>query len=222
MAPAGKKGGKGGKDEAEAAAPVQLPKAGRGVWRLAQPGGEAVYRGEWRDCAPEAGDLPQPVAPAPVDSPPTSVPAAAVAAAAPQFVPKQHGRGTLSLPNGDSFDGQWAEGRMVSGCYRFAGGASYEGGFDRAGRYSGRGALRLASGDSYDGEWAEGVMHGQGTLRLVGDRTEWSGAFERGSFEGLGGRLMSLPVDPLALPPTLRFLIEAKDAGSRASSSGSV
>jgi hypothetical protein len=207
MAPAGKKGGKGGKDEAEAAAPVQLPKAGRGVWRLAQAGGEAVYRGEWRDCAPEAGDLSPPASPAPGDAPP------AAAATAPQFVPKQHGRGVLSFANGDSFDGQWAEGRMVFGRYLFAGGASYEGGFGRSGHFSGRGVLRLISGDEYDGDWAEGLMHGQGTLRLAGDRTEWSGAFERGSFKGLDGRLTSLPVDPLSLPPTLRHLIKATEDG---------
>jgi hypothetical protein len=73
-----------------------------------------------------------------------------------------HGRGTLMLVNGWSYNGEW-----------------------NAGRRHGTGKLySLTSSDFYEGEWQDNMMHGEGELRV--GTTYYKGGWVRNKREGFG------------------------------------
>ena len=63
---------------------------------------------------------------------------------------------------GDEYEGDWLDNqRHGRGTLRLAAGGSYEGGFDK-GRRAGQGLALHADGSSYEGEWTDDVPHGVG------------------------------------------------------------
>ena len=61
---------------------------------------------------------------------------------------KRHGTGRYTWPNGDVYDGEWADGVQ-----------------------SGTGVKTYCNGDQYTGSWSNNKKHGKGTDTLVsGDR----------------------------------------------------
>jgi hypothetical protein len=148
----------------------------------------------------------------PITVPPPSAPqGTAPATSAPPVVataPTELKRARVSLPNGDSYEGE-VRGtiRTGQGVYSFANGDRYEGGFaenrfdgkgvhiyksgDRyegdflQGTKQGRGVYRFANGDAYEGEFAADVFNGKGVLRLAnGERYE--GEFRDNAKNGRG------------------------------------
>jgi hypothetical protein len=120
-----------------------------------------------------------------------------------------HGKGTMKLNNGDTYNGRFAEGLFSgTGTYTWTNGAVYRGEF-RGGVIEGEGTFTLANGDEYSGEfqegyfhckveyrwisggvyrgeWRRGLQHGTGTYRYPNGRT-LSGMWQDGSYIGSSG-----------------------------------
>jgi len=109
------------------------------------PGG-AVYEGSWLE--PGGGS-----------EPPASGPSLL---AAPRHRPVKHGHGTLLLPDGMRYCGQFQ--------------------YDRK---SGYGTLSYPSGCSYGGQWAEDLQNGHGTETWA-DGSHFEGSFKAGEKHGKG------------------------------------
>jgi len=74
---------------------------------------------------------------------------------------KREGRGIYEFANGDSYDGEWKEDKPEGrGIQRWADGDYYDGEWKE-----GRGIYKSANGDSYDGEWKEGKPEGRGIYK---------------------------------------------------------
>ena len=72
------------------------------------------------------------------------------------------GWGRIEAPNGDTYEGQLAEGvKHGQGRMSYARGDVYEGEWQQ-GREHGAGVCRFASGDVYEGQWERGGRHGDG------------------------------------------------------------
>jgi hypothetical protein len=75
---------------------------------------------------------------------------------------KYNGRGVLTLPKGWKYDGEYKDNQMHGrGVATWANGQRYQGHFEN-GKYNGRGVLTFPDGRQYDGEWKDGDEHGQG------------------------------------------------------------
>jgi len=73
-----------------------------------------------------------------------------------------HGKGRWTHPDGDSYDGDWKDGKKDGrGAYKFADGSSYEGEF-KDNQREGRGVFKWSDGRVYDGEWVAGKKEGRG------------------------------------------------------------
>jgi hypothetical protein len=120
-----------------------------------------------------AGSAPQGTAPT------TSAPTIAAAA------PTELKRARVSLPNGDSYEGEVrGTTRTGQGVYVFANGDRYEGGFVEN-RFDGRGVQTFRSGDRYEGDFLQGTKQGRGVYRFAsGDAYE--GEFVADVFSGKG------------------------------------
>src|SRR5882672_9409550 len=79
---------------------------------------------------------------------------------------RPHGRGTLSVQSGLSYDGHWSDGVMA-----------------------GRGAIKFPNGDDYQGEFAAGAPHGAGRYAAA-DGSIFEGAFRGGERHGAGTLIM--------------------------------
>lgn len=64
-------------------------------------------------------------------------------------------------------------------------GSTYEGEFDKEGRFSGNGKLQWENGSYFEGEFLKGAIHGKGSGYLAGSG-KYSGAFSHGLMEGMG------------------------------------
>jgi hypothetical protein len=70
------------------------------------------------------------------------------------------GQGTLTMPNGASYAGQWVAGKQEGkGVQSMPDGSRYEGEW-KNGQPDGRGVLRNAAGETLDGHWSEGAYVG--------------------------------------------------------------
>ena len=75
----------------------------------------------------------------------------------------KHGQGVMNYPNGDQYEGEWANDLR-----------------------EGFGLQRFSKGDSYEGEWFRDKMHGKGLL-LHTDGSSYEGLWELGlKIEGSG------------------------------------
>lgn len=97
---------------------------------------------------------------------------------------KREGRGTMTWPNGDRYEGQWQKGfQEGEGTYTWANGLVYQGNWVKS-QISGRGVFRFPNGNVLDGEWT-GVGTGTGVLTWA-DGTRYEGPLVSGSPQGRG------------------------------------
>ena len=118
------------------------------------------------------------------------------------------GTGTLLLPDGRRYTGQfvngsfngsgrytWLDGRQYTGEFKnnafdgkgklsFPDGKAYEGQF-RENRFDGKGTYTFANGNRYQGEFRNDAFHGQGEFTFA-DGKRYTGAFVENRFEGYG------------------------------------
>jgi len=123
--------------------------------------------------------------------------------------PELHGKGTLTLPGGRKYVGDFSHGKPNGDgmpatpegiqCGRnrrdgvltgwatcsFVNGDCYEGQL-RDGRPNGLGTFRWESGKKYEGNWKNGVFHGEGTL-IYPNGTKLVGEFNDGAYVGNKG-----------------------------------
>ena len=72
-----------------------------------------------------------------------------------------HGKGFAEYGNGDSYDGEFKDGKMHGqGVGEFADGSRYEGQFKDDGAH-GQGVAEFASGERYEGQWKDSKFHGR-------------------------------------------------------------
>ena len=96
-----------------------------------------------------------------------------------------HGKGEKKYKNGDTYEGEWAEGLFHGeGTYRWANGKVYKGEFQKD-KIKGHGTAWYANGDSYEGEWEEGLFHGEGIYRWTNGKI-YKGEFQRDKIKGHG------------------------------------
>ena len=100
---------------------------------------------------------------------------------------RMHGDGAYELPNGQRYEGQFADDLPSgTGVYTWPSGSRYEGGF-RNGQFHGRG-IRTWGGDSpfagdrYDGDFVEGRRTGKG-LYLFANGQRYEGDFVDGKID---------------------------------------
>jgi hypothetical protein len=95
----------------------------------------------------------------------------------------KHGRGTIILPDGFRYEGEWQDDFYHGiGCLTGLDG-SYTGDFSRGLRH-GKGILTLGNGYRYEGEYRNGRQNGQGTL-ILPDGTTLKGKFYKSLCIGL-------------------------------------
>ena len=68
---------------------------------------------------------------------------------------ERHGKGTLTLPDGEKYEGEFKDGK-----------------------YNGTGILTLADGEKYEGEFREGRQWNVTFTDLDGSKTEWKDGYE--------------------------------------------
>ena len=98
---------------------------------------------------------------------------------------RMHGKGTLILTNGNSYNGDWMNGlREGVGIYTFSNGNVYTGSF-RKNKFYGDGTMTFRSGNKYVGSWENDQPNGNGIYYFTtNDRYE--GNFVSGKFNGTG------------------------------------
>jgi hypothetical protein len=98
--------------------------------------------------------------------------------------------GTLSLPNGYKYAGDWVDGKQNGkGVTTLANGYKYSGEF-KNNKFHGQGNAILPNGVSYIGEFKDGNYYGKGTLTFL-DGTKHVGEFVAGIPNGHGSLLFS-------------------------------
>jgi hypothetical protein len=98
--------------------------------------------------------------------------------------------GTLSLPNGYKYVGDWVDGKQNGkGVTTLANGYKYSGEF-KNNKFHGQGNAILPNGVSYTGEFKDGNYYGKGTLTFL-DGTKHIGEFVAGIPNGYGSLLFS-------------------------------
>ncbi len=76
------------------------------------------------------------------------------------------GKGFITFPDGETFEGVWGEAGLLEGVFTFTNGTRYEGPVDNDFLAHGVGTLDIANGDLYKGEMVHGKMEGMGELHL--------------------------------------------------------
>lgn len=122
---------------------------------------------------------------------------------------ERHGFGRAKLPNGDTYEGYYENGkRHGKGTYRFKNGARYVGyyiegkkngdgvflypdGSKHEGSWindlrSGFGTYTYPNGDTYEGEWIQGRRHGQGVYTYKATGSRYDGRWFQGKMHDEG------------------------------------
>eukprot|EP00794_Sanderia_malayensis_P008011 gene8010-8870_t len=80
---------------------------------------------------------------------------------------ERHGKGKTKLPNGDTYEGEYAHGkRQGQGIYKFKHGGKYVGGY-MDGKRHGEGIMYYPDGSKYDGSWSNNARNGYGTYYYI-------------------------------------------------------
>ncbi|KAK0154007.1 Radial spoke head 1 [Merluccius polli] len=121
----------------------------------------------------------------------------------------RHGSGNATLPNGDTYQGQYENGmRSGQGTYRFKSGARYIGNYYNNVKHGqgtfyypdgskyegswvedlrqGHGIYTYPNGDKYDGKWLRHVRHGQGTYWHHDTGSLYKGTWADGNMDAVG------------------------------------
>ena len=78
-----------------------------------------------------------------------------------------NGYGTLTLPNGTIYEGNWEDGKLSGKvALRFSNGDKYVGQI-RNGKPNGTGTFTWASGKSYHGKWTKGTYQESGIFKSL-------------------------------------------------------
>ncbi|CAL8067975.1 unnamed protein product [Calicophoron daubneyi] len=122
---------------------------------------------------------------------------------------ERHGYGKAILPNGDSYEGMYENGkRHGEGIYKFKNGARYDGHYQENRKHglgtfyypdgsiyegmwtdglrNGRGKYTYINGDVYEGEWRDHLRHGQGTYTFFATKLRYEGTWKAGKMDGFG------------------------------------
>ena len=87
------------------------------------------------------------------------------------------GKGVLTWPNGERFEGMWENGKQTYGRTQYTNGIVYEGNYDANGSRSGKGVWISQNGERIAGEWEKGVLR---------RRTDDEGGFQWGKLAAIG------------------------------------
>ena len=97
--------------------------------------------------------------------------------------PIRHGKGKYVWPDGEFYEGDWANGvRHGHGKYSYANGNVYIGDFTEN-SITGTGRMEYHDGRVYDGDWVHGLKHGKGKLTCP-DGTVYDGDWEEDEMTG--------------------------------------
>ncbi|XP_001625739.2 radial spoke head 1 homolog [Nematostella vectensis] len=122
---------------------------------------------------------------------------------------ERHGQGRAKLPNGDTYEGSYENGkRHGKGIYRFKNGARYIGhyldnkkngeglfyypdgskyeGYWVNDQRHGYGTYTYANKDIFEGEWVQNKRHGQGTYTYAETGSRFEGTWFQGRMQGSG------------------------------------
>lgn len=122
---------------------------------------------------------------------------------------ERHGFGKAKLPNGDTYEGYYQNGkRYGQGTYKFKNGCRYVGEYVKnkkhgqgtfiyldGSKYEGNwvddvregyGVYHYANGDRYEGEWKEHLRHGQGSYFYAETGSKYVGLWRKGKMTGHG------------------------------------
>ncbi|CUG86032.1 Hypothetical protein, putative [Bodo saltans] len=96
-----------------------------------------------------------------------------------------HGNGKMEYPNGDLYEGQWANNtRHGYGVFELSDGSSYIGAF-RHGDKDGAGEELYVDGTVFAGMYRNGLRHGVGRIRVKSSGDVVDGVYVDGKLEGL-------------------------------------
>nr|KAG5685652.1 hypothetical protein BaRGS_020894 [Batillaria attramentaria] len=85
---------------------------------------------------------------------------------------ERHGEGKATLPNGDTYEGLYENGKRHGGWVDD--------------QRCGFGKYNYINGDTYEGEWQNHVRHGRGTYTYAATGTKYVGMWSNGKWEGHG------------------------------------
>ena len=88
----------------------------------------------------------------------------------------QHGYGVFNC-DGGTVEGQFINGKFISGTMQTPRGDRFEGRFDNNGKLQGEGIAYYKSGDVYEGKFVNGILNGKGK------HTDTNGSFWEGNYE---------------------------------------
>ncbi len=95
------------------------------------------------------------------------------------------GRGIMIFPNGDIYDGEFANGkRNGTGTFKFHDGTKYTGQFEDD-FYNGHGTMTFPNGNVYDGQFRHGKYDGQAVFTFS-DGAKYEGEFKNDVYNGHG------------------------------------
>ena len=92
--------------------------------------------------------------------------------------------GAWTFKNGDSYIGEYKNGKRVKGVYMWPNGDKYSGGFENN-KINGRGAILWVNGNRYDGEFTNDRQSGQGTF-VWANGDKYTGDWINGNRTGQG------------------------------------
>eukprot|EP00842_Homolaphlyctis_polyrhiza_P000108 jgi/Hompol1/1098/HPOL_001631-RA len=98
---------------------------------------------------------------------------------------ERHGKGKNAFPNGDSYEGGYANSkRSGHGMYKWKAGHRYVGDFT-SGKRHGQGVYVYSNGDAYQGSWENDLKHGHGIYTFQ-NGSKKSGMWIEGKLNGPG------------------------------------
>lgn len=101
---------------------------------------------------------------------------------------RPHGKGVLTLSNGDKLTGNFVNGNLVGDIvYNFADGNLYEGGFYRA-EFTGEGKFTFTDGEINQGTFLHNKLNGFGTITT--NQKKYSGIFKDGQLINKGQKMI--------------------------------
>ncbi|KAF4651807.1 hypothetical protein FOL47_000172 [Perkinsus chesapeaki] len=97
------------------------------------------------------------------------------------------GKGTATYPNGDVYEGSYADGRKSGqGVYTYRDGSAYNGNY-KNGQREGIGKFTMAAdGSFYHGSFVDGLYDGEGTMSYATTGDVYTGEWKKGLRHGTG------------------------------------